>query len=112
MKKYIMATLMLVMLVIPPGLRAQEMEEKRPDGIAALNHNVQTIDSAFEDAKSVSLPTEAKILNAEEDGAVLGFDHILDSIMKPANRNKIMDLDFEETTLENIFRTIEDIAEI
>ncbi len=90
-----------------------ELEGARPENIDTLIKH-QSIDKSFAEAKTIPLPAENKVeeaMSKEETATFLSSDQILDSVIKPENKDRTMDLDFDETSLENIFRTIGDVIE-
>ncbi len=99
-----------------PILAQKETENGKPDTIEVLHKRTLGIEKSFMEAKNIELPPVSSGVNTvtsdPENISGVSSDQALDNLFKGEKQNKIMDLEFEETTLEGILRSIGSISQV
>jgi len=99
----------------PQALSKPETESSRPEDIVAIHKSIRPdIDQTWEESNAIRVAprNEYESASSKKVEALPTADQILDSVISPANREKTMDLQFEEANLESITHTIGEVAGI
>jgi len=124
MKKYIASFFIIILTfcwVLPVGLNAQstETESSNPPGIADIHEGVmKAVSRAIAEVNQVpalvpaTREEAASLQDNTNSDILLSPQQVIESVIKPANKNKTMDLDFADTPLEGILQTVGDAAGI
>ncbi len=121
MKKHLTFMLILtITLILSPKSQALAKiagESDKPDTIEALHKRTQGIEKSFMEAKNIVLPVppledNREISSESENISGMSSEQVLNNLFKGDKQNKLMDLEFEETTLEGILRTIGSISQV